>query len=140
VPITVQIPTALRKFTAGEQSVSVTALSLPELLDQLTARFPEISRHLRDDHGTLRRFVNVYVNDEDIRFLGGPDYKFREGDVVLLVPSIAGGSGTRRKLSASPRMCSGGACPAGFWRGLATHPLTRCREHRDRDSLCIMNP
>jgi sulfur-carrier protein len=91
VPITVQIPTALRKFTAGEQSVSVTALSLPELLDQLAARFPDISRHLRDDHGVLRRFVNVYVNDEDIRFLGGPDYKFREGDVVLLVPSIAGG-------------------------------------------------
>lgn len=104
MPITVQIPTALRKFTAGAPSVSVTALSLPDLLDQLAARFPEISRHLRDDHGALRRFVNVYVNDEDIRFLGGPDYQFREGDIVLLVPSIAGG--VPHNLRRAPRVAS----------------------------------
>jgi molybdopterin converting factor small subunit len=90
--ITVQIPTALRKLTEGSQSIDLAAAgSLADLLDQLSERFPQVSRHLRDDRGALRRFVNVYVNDEDIRFLGGADYRFREGDVVLLVPSIAGG-------------------------------------------------
>jgi sulfur-carrier protein len=98
MPITVQIPTALRKLTEGAQSIDFTGVkSLPELLDQLGEKFPQISRHLRDDHGKLRRFVNVYVNDEDIRSLGGADYLFREGDVVLLVPSIAGGVFPRRR-------------------------------------------
>lgn len=99
MPITVQIPTALRKLTEGVQSIDFAAVStLPDLLDQLSEKFPQIARHLRDDSGTLRRFVNVYVNDEDIRFLGGTDYRFREGDVILLVPSIAGGVFPRRKI------------------------------------------
>ncbi len=90
--ITVQIPTALRKLTEGAQSIDFTGVkSLSDLLDQLGEKFPQISRHLRDDRGALRRFVNVYVNDEDIRFLGGADYRFQEGDIILLVPSIAGG-------------------------------------------------
>src|SRR5579862_3868258 len=92
MPVTVHIPTALRKFTGGEQTAELAAAPLPDLLDQLSARFPDISRHLRDDRGEVRRFVNIYVNDEDIRFLGGAAYKFRDGDVVLLVPSIAGGT------------------------------------------------
>ncbi len=92
MPITVHIPTALRKFTGGAQSTELAAAKLPDLLDALGTQFPDIARHLRDDRGELRRFVNVYVNDEDIRFLGGAAYKFREGDVVLLVPSIAGGT------------------------------------------------
>jgi molybdopterin synthase sulfur carrier subunit len=90
--ITVQIPTALRKLTDGAQCIDFTGVkSLSDLLDQLGEKFPQISRHLRDDRGALRRFVNVYVNDEDIRFLGGANYLFKEGDVILLVPSIAGG-------------------------------------------------
>lgn len=96
MPVTVHIPTALRKFTGGEQSVELAAAALPDLLDQLSARFPDISKHLRDDRGELRRFVNIYVNDEDVRFLGGVNYKFRDGDDVLLVPSIAGGSSSGR--------------------------------------------
>jgi len=92
MPVTVLIPTALRKFTSGAQSVELPAAPLPDLLDHLVARFPDISRHLRDDHGELRRFLNIYVNDEDIRFLGGSAYKFKDGDEVLLVPSIAGGA------------------------------------------------
>lgn len=92
MPVTILIPTALRKFTSGAQSVELPAEPLPELLDHLVARFPDISRHLRDDRGELRRFLNIYVNDEDIRFLGGPAYKFKDGDEVLLVPSIAGGA------------------------------------------------
>ena len=96
MPVTVHIPTALRKFTAGAQSVELAATSLPSLLDELAVRFPDISHHLRDDKGELRRFMNIYVNDQDIRFLGGPAYPFRDGDDVLLVPSIAGGAPAER--------------------------------------------
>ena len=92
MPVTVHIPTALRKFTGGAQSAELPPAALPDLLDHLVARFPEISRHLRDDRGELRRFLNIYVNDEDIRFLGGAAYKFKDGDEVLLVPAIAGGA------------------------------------------------
>ena len=92
MPVTVHIPTALRKFTQGVQSAELATASLPSLLDDLVARFPEILRHLRDDNGELRRFLNIYVNDEDIRFLGGAVYQFRDGDDVLLVPYIAGGA------------------------------------------------
>jgi molybdopterin converting factor small subunit len=90
--IRVQIPTALRRLTAGAASVDCTATTLNELLDDLGRQFPDLDRHLRDGAGQLRPFVNVYVNEEDIRFLGGASYRFAEGDEVMLVPSIAGGS------------------------------------------------
>jgi len=89
---TVEIPTALRRFTDGAHSIECASASLPELLTELAARYPAIGKHLRDDAGQVRRFVNIYVNEEDIRFLGGNDYRFREGDRVMVVPSIAGGS------------------------------------------------
>ncbi len=92
--ITVQIPTALRRHTGGAAKVSCTASNLDELFSALDQQFPELKRHLRDENGLVRRFLNVYVNEEDIRFLGGPNYAFRDGDEVLLVPSIAGGSET----------------------------------------------
>lgn len=91
--ITVQIPTALRRHTDGIGSVSCAASNLNELFSVLDEKFPQLKPHLRDDQGQIRRFLNVYVNEEDIRFLGGPTYAFQEGDEVLLVPSIAGGSG-----------------------------------------------
>jgi sulfur-carrier protein len=90
--ITVEIPTALRRFTDGVQSIECNSATLPELLGEIEQRFPAIVKHLRDDAGQVRRFVNIYVNEEDIRFLGGNEYKFREGDRVLVVPSIAGGA------------------------------------------------
>lgn len=90
--ITVQIPTAFRKLTGGASDFETSASTVTELFDQLAARFPEIARHLRDDTGQVRRFLNVYVNEEDIRFLGGDSYRFRDGDTVMLVPSIAGGA------------------------------------------------
>jgi molybdopterin synthase sulfur carrier subunit len=90
--ITVEIPTALRRFTDGVQAIECGSATLPELLGEIEQRFPAISKHLRDDGGQLRRFINIYVNEEDIRFLGGNEYKFREGDRVLVVPSIAGGA------------------------------------------------
>ncbi|MGA8764024.1 MAG: MoaD/ThiS family protein [Candidatus Sulfotelmatobacter sp.] len=88
--ITVQIPTALQRHTAGVGSLTCAAANLGELFCVLDEKFPELKPHLRDDAGQIRRFLNVYVNEEDIRFLG-PGYVFQEGDEVLLVPSIAGG-------------------------------------------------
>jgi molybdopterin converting factor small subunit len=90
--ITVQIPTALRRHTAGVSSVGCTPANLEELFSVLDEKFPDLKPHLRDDAGQLRRFLNIYVNEEDIRFLGGPAYAFQDGDEVLLVPSIAGGA------------------------------------------------
>ena len=89
--ITVQIPTALRRHTSGIGSIACVATNLPELFSALDEKFPDLKPHLRDDKGQIRRFLNIYVNEEDIRFLGGPGYAFQEGDEVLLVPSIAGG-------------------------------------------------
>ena len=91
--ITVQIPTALRRHTGGTAKITCAAGNLNELFSTLDEKFPDLKPHLRDDAGQIRRFLNVYVNEEDIRFLGGPSYTFKDGDEVLLVPSIAGGVG-----------------------------------------------
>ena len=89
--ITVQIPSALRRHTGGAAKITCYVANLNELFCALDEKFPELKPHLRDDSGQIRRFLNVYVNEEDIRFLGGSLYAFRDGDEVLLVPSIAGG-------------------------------------------------
>jgi molybdopterin converting factor small subunit len=88
--VTVSIPSAFRRHTEGLEKFNCPAGDLNSLLDALGSRFPDLKPHLRDDHGQVRRFLNIYVNDEDIRFLE-KDYKFKEGDEVTLVPSIAGG-------------------------------------------------
>jgi sulfur-carrier protein len=90
--ITVQIPTPLRRLTSGKPSVTCSSANLNELFTELDTQFPELKPHLRDESGETRRFLNIYVNEEDIRFLGGASYQFQDGDEVLLVPSIAGGS------------------------------------------------
>jgi molybdopterin converting factor small subunit len=90
--ITVQIPTALRRHTAGTDRITCSVANLLELFSVLDQKFPDLKPHLRDEAGQIRRFLNVYVNEEDIRFLGGNNYAFQDGDEVLLVPSIAGGT------------------------------------------------
>ena len=90
--ITVQIPSALRRHTSGTDRLTCAAANLPELFTVLDQNFPDLKPHLRDEAGQVRRFLNIYVNEEDIRFLGGNSYAFQDGDEVLLVPSIAGGS------------------------------------------------
>lgn len=91
MPITVEIPTAFRRFTSGAAKVDCTASTVADALDTLTARYPDLSRHVRDESGQIRQFLNVYLNEEDIRFLGGETCAVKDGDRVLLVPSIAGG-------------------------------------------------
>jgi molybdopterin converting factor small subunit len=92
MPVTIEIPTAFRRFTDGIPKLDCSASTIAEALTELTVRYPAISRHVRDDSGQIRQFLNVYLNEEDIRFLGGESCKVKEGDRLLLVPSIAGGA------------------------------------------------
>ena len=89
--VTIEIPTAFRRFTEGQPKVSSGAATVSEALNDLTARYPALSRHVRDEQGQIRQFLNVYLNDEDIRFLAGESSLLNDGDKLLLVPSIAGG-------------------------------------------------
>jgi molybdopterin converting factor small subunit len=93
--IIIEIPTAFRRFTDGQPKIDCTAATIADALAQLTAKFPDLTRHVRDDSGQIRQFLNVYLNDEDIRFLGGESCAIKDGDRVLLVPSIAGGAPSR---------------------------------------------
>lgn len=93
--VTVTIPSALRQHTDGQSRVSVEAADVAELLQQLMARFPALGRHLLNEQGLLHSFVNLYVGDEDIRFLDGAATKLRDGETVSVVPAIAGGRSAR---------------------------------------------
>src|SRR5438046_3244015 len=90
--VTITIPTPLRQFAAGQSEIQVEAQTAGEALNQLTTTHAELRRHLFNDQNALRNFVNVYVNDEDIRHVSGPDTPVKDGDTILIVPSIAGGS------------------------------------------------
>lgn len=94
--VNILIPSVLRRHTGGQGRLTVTATNLPELVDRLGEAYPDLKHHLRDEAGQVRRFINFYVNDEDIRFLGNHSYNFREGDEVLIVPSISGGTAESR--------------------------------------------
>jgi molybdopterin synthase sulfur carrier subunit len=89
--IKVRIPTPLRPLTKGQGEVEVSASSIVDLIERLNAAHPGIKARLCDDSGELRRFVNIYVNEEDIRFLKGKDTSLKAGDEVSIVPAIAGG-------------------------------------------------
>ena len=90
--VTIEIPTAFRRFTDGAPKIDCNGATVAAALTELTTRFPDLSKHVRDESGQIRQFLNVYLNEEDIRFLGGESCALKEGDRVLLVPSIAGGS------------------------------------------------
>lgn len=90
--ITVRIPPPLRKYTGGAEVVEASAQNLGELFNGLDEKFPGLKKVLCAEDGTPQRFLNIYVNDEDIRFLGGLQYSFNDGDEVLLIPAIAGGT------------------------------------------------
>ncbi len=90
--VEVRIPTVFRKFTDQASSVEVEAGTIASVIGQLDERYPGFGRQVLDDDGQLHRFVNVYVNDEDIRYLEKLDTKANEGDMVSLLPSVAGGA------------------------------------------------
>ncbi len=94
MPVKVLIPTPLRPFAEKKDSIQFDARTVGEALDQLTGRFAELRKHLFADDGRLRNFVNVYVNDEDVRYLQKDQTPLKEGDIISIIPSIAGGSST----------------------------------------------
>jgi molybdopterin synthase sulfur carrier subunit len=91
MPVTVKIPTVFRKFTNNESSTEVSAGSIADVIDELESRYPGLREQLLTGDGELHRFVNVYVNDEDARYLEKLGTKVGEGDVVSILPSVAGG-------------------------------------------------
>jgi molybdopterin synthase sulfur carrier subunit len=90
--IKVRIPPPLRPLTKGQGEVDAQARTIVEMIDTLNASHPGIKDRLCDDTGELRRFVNIYVNEEDIRFLKGKETSLKDGDEVSIVPAIAGGT------------------------------------------------
>jgi len=89
--IEVRVPTILRSFTGGEKAVTGTGDTIADLLTDLDAKFPGFRGRLVTPEGGLHRFVNVYINDEDVRFLGALDAKLNDGDTVTILPAVAGG-------------------------------------------------
>ena len=90
--IEVRIPTILRTYTDGAKQVEGTGATLDDLISDLEQRYSGLRGRLIDD-GNLRRFVNVYLNDEDVRFLDGLATKVKDGDTVTVLPAVAGGAG-----------------------------------------------
>ncbi len=120
--VTVVIPTPLRQFAGGNSEIEVQAATAGDALLELTTTHAELRKHLYNEQDKLRNFINVYVGDEDIRHLDGPDTPVKDGETIMIVPSIAGGSvGTRTSVST--------AC------GLKS--AIRCRSFRTKRSLVI---
>ena len=91
MPVTVRIPTPLRKLTNDEELVTVEASTIGDAITELQTKYPGIKERLVDDSGEVRRFVNIYVNEEDIRFLENKATPIKDGDEVSIIPAIAGG-------------------------------------------------
>lgn len=91
MPVTVRLPTLLRSQTNGEASVSVAGSTIGEVLNELVERYPGVSAQVLNDDGTLHKFVNVYVNDDDVRYLSLLETPVKDGDEVSILPAVAGG-------------------------------------------------
>ncbi len=91
MPVQIRIPTPLRKLTHDEEVVETSAETISDAITDLESRYPGLQERLLDDDGQVRRFVNVYVNEEDIRFLQEKETPLKDGDEVSIIPAIAGG-------------------------------------------------
>jgi len=89
--ITVRVPTPLQKLTQNQGEVKVSGANIKELIEDLEKKFPGIKGRICDEKGKVRRFINIYVNEEDIRFLQMDDTPLKDGDEVSIIPAIAGG-------------------------------------------------
>lgn len=92
MPVTVRIPTPLQRLTHGAGEVPCEGKTVTELLADLERRYPGVKDRICDESGKLRRFVNIFVNEEDIRFLQGDQTAVKDGDEVSIIPAIAGGT------------------------------------------------
>lgn len=91
MPVMVRIPTPLRRVTNGVGEAHAKGKDVAELIEDLERQFPGLRERLVEDSGELRRFINIYVNQEDVRFLKGKETALKDGDEVSIVPAIAGG-------------------------------------------------
>ncbi len=89
--VTLTIPTALRQYAGGNASTQFDAATVGEALQALVEQYPDLRSHLYSEQGSLRSFVNVYVGDEDIRYLDGEKTELRDNDTISIIPAIAGG-------------------------------------------------
>jgi MoaD family protein len=89
--VTVKVPTIMRKHVDGQAKVEASGDTLAALLDDLESNYPGITKNIKSDDGGLHRFINIYVNDEDVRYLGSLDAEIKEGDVISILPAVAGG-------------------------------------------------
>lgn len=92
MPVTLHIPTALRSFTEGQSSLVTEATTVAQALESLVNLYPELRKHLFNDNGVLRSFVNVYVGEDNIRHRDGVSTPITDGQEIMIVPAIAGGS------------------------------------------------
>ena len=90
--VTVRIPTPLQRLTNGQGEVACSGVNVAELISDLERQYPGVKERLCDEQGKLRRFVNVFVNEEDIRFMKGDQTPVKDGDDVSIIPAIAGGA------------------------------------------------
>jgi len=91
MPVNVKLPTILRKHAGGQARVEADGATLRELLEDLEGRYPGITKNVVTDDGGLHRFINVYVNDEDVRYLGSLETELKDGDMISILPAVAGG-------------------------------------------------
>jgi molybdopterin synthase sulfur carrier subunit len=91
VAVTVRLPTIMRANAGGQSEISAQGSTIGEVIDDVVLQFPGTATHLRAPDGGVHRFVNVYLNDEDVRYLGKLDTAVKEGDTVSIVPAVAGG-------------------------------------------------
>lgn len=92
MPIDVRVPTVLRQFTDGVKAVPATGATLAEVIDDLETRHPGLREKMLTESGELQRFINVYLNDEDVRYLGSLQTPVADGDVLSILPAVAGGA------------------------------------------------
>ena len=92
MPIQVNLPTVLRPHAGGERSVALEGATVGEVLNALVARYPGMNGQVIDDVGTLHKFVNVYINDDDVRYLSGVDTPVSASDELSILPAVAGGA------------------------------------------------
>ncbi|MGI8565838.1 MAG: ubiquitin-like small modifier protein 1, partial [Pyrinomonadaceae bacterium] len=122
--VTVLIPTALRQYAGGKSEIEVEAGTAGEALDKLTGKYADLRKHLYSDSNALRNFVNVYVNDDDIRHAERLETPVKDGDTVTIVPAIAGGVATEGKVIEAKRAAAVEALPT-----LSNEEIARYSRH-----------
>ena len=92
MPVTVRVPTPLQKLTQNQREIKACATNIKELIEDMEKKFPGIKDRIYDEQGKVRQFINIYVNEEDIRFLQNEETPLQDGDEVSIIPAIAGGT------------------------------------------------